>query len=366
MPLDLSPDEAHAYLRAGDAPTPMLDLIGLMAARAAAVGTELGVFDALGAGPRGAAELAAELAADPVGLPALLDVLVAVGYLSHDGHSYANRPAADRWLRGDFANVLTLWVSIVGDLWGDLATTLRGGTPHVDFYTWLAKEPDRLERFQRLQRGLAGQLAAEVVERAPLPPNATRLLDLGGGHGGYSVAFCRRHPGLAATVLDLPAALPVGASSVAAQGLAERITFRAGDLAHRVDERDHDVVLLFNVVHGFAEERARALVCAAVAAVRPGGTVLVLETAPLPNASTVDDAFTRCFSLNLWHTQGGRVYPPATLARWLVEAGCEPPETVALQRSPSHVLLTAHRAAAGIGGGAAVEGGRTLMEGSAS
>jgi hypothetical protein len=343
VPLDLSPDEAHAYLRAGDAPAPMLDLIGLMAARAAVAGTELGVFDALGAGPRGAEELVAELAADPVGLPALLDALVAVGYLSHDGHSYANRPAAERWLRGDFANVLTLWVSIVGDLWGDLASALRGGTPHVDFYPWLAEEPGRLERFQRLQRGLAEGLAEEVVARAPLPPDATRLLDLGGGHGGYSVAFCRRHPGLTATVLDLPAALPVGVSTVAAAGLAERVTFRGGDLAHGVDERDHDVVLLFNVVHGFAEERARALVRAAVAAVRPGGAVLVLETAPVSHASTVDDAFTRCFSLNLWHTQGGRVYPPATLARWLVEAGCAPPETLVLQRSASHVLLRARR-----------------------
>lgn len=354
MPLDLPPDEIEAYLRGGEAPAPMLDLIGLMAAQTAVAGVELGVFDALRPGPRDAGDLARALRADPDGLAHLLDALVAVGYLSHDGGRYANRPAADRWLRGDspggFGTVLRLWVSIVGELWGDLAEALRGRAPHVDFYTWLAKEPARLDRFQRLQRTLAEWLAEEVVDRAPVPPRAGRLLDLGGGHGAYSLAFCRRHPGLAATVVDLPAAVPFGRSGAAAREPAQRVTFRGADLADGVTERDQDVVLLFNVVHGFAEEPARALVGAAVRALRPGGVLLLLDTAVREDAPAVDNAFTRCFSLNLWHTQGGRVYPPQTLARWMREAGCEPPTTLALRRSASHVLLSARRATTTEGG----------------
>lgn len=348
MPLDLPPDEARAYLRSADAPTPVLDLVGLMAAQAAVTAVDLGVFDALGSGPHDADDLAARLDLHRDGLAALLDALVAVGYLDRDGTRYANRPATDRWLRtdtpGGYAGVLALWVSIVNELWGDMAATLRGRTPRTDFYSWLAKDPDRLRRFQRLQRDLAGWLAEEVVERLPLPRGATRLLDLGGGHGWYSVAFCRTHPALTATVVDLPAALDVGRSTVAGAGLADRIAFHGGDLTGPVTGGGgHDVVLLFNVVHGFEPTRARALVHAAVAAVRPGGTVAVLETASQPRAGVAEHAFTQCFALNLWHTQGGQVYPPATLATWLVEAGCEPPEDRPLHRSPTHVLLTARR-----------------------
>ena len=354
MPLDLPPDEVRAYLRSEDAPTPMLDLVGLMAAQAAVTAVELGVFDALGSGPRGARDLATVLGLQPDGLATLLDALVAVGYLDRDGEDgqrYANRPATDRWLRtdtpGGYAGVLGLWVSIVTELWGGLAEALRGQAPRADFYPWLVKDSGRLERFQRLQRDLAGWLADEVVERMSLPGGAARLLDLGGGHGWYSVAFCQRHPALTATVVDLPAALDVGRDTVAGAGLGDRVAFHAGDLTEGVAEgiaaAGHDVVLLFNVVHGFDPVRARALVHAAVAAARPGGTVAVLETEPQPRAGVVEHAFTRCFALNLWHTQGGQVYPPATLAGWLVEAGCESPEELPLDRSPTHVLLVARR-----------------------
>ncbi len=347
MPLDLPPDEVRAYLRSADAPTPMLDLVGLMAAQAAVTAVDLGVFDALGSGPRGADDLATGLGLQPDGLAVLLDALVAVGYLDRDGERYANRPATDRWLRtdtpGGYAGVLSLWVSMVTELWGDLAATLRGQAPRADFYPWLVKDPDRLDRFQRLQRDLADHLAGEVVERMPLPGGATRLLDLGGGHGWYSVAFCRRYPALTATVVDLPAALDIGRGNAARAGLADRVTFRGGDLTAGVDGADHDVVLLFNVVHGFDPVRARALVHAAVAAARPGGTVAVLETAAQPRAGVAEHAFTRGFALNLWHTQGGQVYPSATVATWLVEAGCDPPEELPLHRSPTHVLLVARR-----------------------
>lgn len=346
MPLDLPPDEATAYLRAADAPTPLLDLVGLMSAQAAVTAVELGVFDALASGPHDVPYVAAALDLEPTGLAALLEALAATGYLEHADGRYANRPAADRWLRtdkpGGYGGVLTLWVSIVTELWGGLADALRGQS-RPDFYPWLAKDPDRLDRFQRLQRDLAGWLAEEVVERMPLPAGTTRLLDLGGGHGWYSVAFCRRHPQLAATVVDLPAALDIGRNTAAEAGLTARITFHAGDLGDGVDGSGHDVVLLFNVAHGFGPDGARALVRAAVAAARPGGTVAVLETAPQERAGVAEHAFTRFFALNLWHTQGGQVYPPATLATWLVEAGCDPPRELPLRRSPTHVLLVARR-----------------------
>ncbi|GAA0897433.1 methyltransferase [Virgisporangium ochraceum] len=357
MPLDLPPDEVRAYLRTADAPTPMLDLVGLMAAQAAVTAVEVGVFEALGAEPRDADDLAAALGLRPDGLAVLLDTLVAVGYLDREGRRYANRPATERWLgaSGGYAGVLSLWVSIVTELWGTLPSVLRGRAPRADFHAWLVKDPDRLERFQRLQRGLAGWLADEVVERMPVPDGASRLLDLGGGHGWYSVAFCRRYPALTATVVDLPAAVDIGRDVVAAEGLADRVAFHGGDLTDG-DLTDgvgggagHDVVLLFNVVHGFDPDRARDLVRAAVAATRPGGIVAVLETEPQARAGVVEQAFTRCFALNLWHTQGGQVYPPVTLATWLVEAGCDPPRELPLHRSPTHVLLMARRRGGGSG-----------------
>jgi SAM-dependent methyltransferase len=323
----------------------------MMAGPTVVAGVRLGVFDALAAGPRTATELADGLGADPAGLRLLLDALAAVGYLEAVDGRYANLPTASRWLCADspggFGTVLELWSAAIAELWGDLAGAVRSGTPGGDFYAWLGKEPAQQARFQGMQRGLAGWLADEVLDLAPLPPTARTLVDVGGGHAYFSAAFCRRYPGLTALVLDLPAALPAGAATVAEHGLADRVELREADLGDPVRLPGCDVLLLFNVVHGFPPDRARALVAEAVAALRPGGLALVLDSDPEPPpdraGGAADHAFRRLFALNLWQTQAGDVYSADTLADWLVAAGCRPPEVRPLGRSPGHLLLTARK-----------------------
>jgi SAM-dependent methyltransferase len=354
VPVDLPDEERAAYLRTAERPAPLLDLIGMMAGHTVIAAARLGVFDALAVKPLGAAELATALPADPTGLRLLLDALVAIGYVDVDNGRYANRPAAERWLRtdspGGFTTVLELWGAAVAHLWGDLDTSIRTGTPTADFYSWLAERPARQQRFQEVQRGLAGWLADELVELADLPDpptTARRLVDVGGGHAWFSAAFCQRHPDLTAVVLDLPAALPSAARTIAETGLTDRIALREADLNVSAPIPGCDVVLLFNVLHGFAPERAQGLIAEAVAALRPGGVVLVLENDPEPTPERIggaaDEAFRRLFAINVWHTQSGQVHPVDTLAGWLVAAGCRPPHIRPLRRSPGHVLLMASR-----------------------
>ncbi len=56
-----------------------------------------------------------------------------------------------------------------------------------------------------------------------------RLLDVGGGHGGFAIAMCHRFPRLRATVLDLPGSVATGWRIVEEQGLAQRVHCREGD-----------------------------------------------------------------------------------------------------------------------------------------
>jgi hypothetical protein len=56
-------------------------------------------------------------------------------------------------------------------------------------------------------RSMARALSGEATKRMPVPDGAQKMLDIGGSHGYYSVALCRRHEGLRAVVLDLPEAV---------------------------------------------------------------------------------------------------------------------------------------------------------------
>ena len=51
-----------------------------------------------------------------------------------------------------------------------------------------------------------------------------RLLDLGGGTGGMSIALCRRFPGWSAIVDERPPRVPIARAGVADRGLADRLS----------------------------------------------------------------------------------------------------------------------------------------------
>lgn len=346
MPLALGPDEARAYLESHEAPAPQLDLVTAVGFRALGAALRLGVLDALAAGPRDAAGIAAATGCDARGIGLLADVLVSLDYLSHDPAGYALAPAA-RWLLPDspipYGPAVSLWQHLLFRLWDDLESAVRHGRPVLDFYGWLDEHPDVREEFQQVQAGLAGWLAGEVVDLVPVPAGAASLLDVGGGHAVYAAAFCAAHPSLTATVLDLPGALVAGKETVAAAGVGDRVELRPGDWSAAGLGSGHDVALLFNVVHGNDPEQNAALLRRVAGALRPGGVVAVLEDiagAAGPD-SVADTAFSRAFSLNLLATQGGRTYRREDIEGWVTAAGFGPPTWSTLRRMPSNHLAVA-------------------------
>ncbi|MFI6482021.1 methyltransferase [Nonomuraea sp. NPDC050663] len=280
------------------------DLVGAMALQAVAAGVRLGLFEALSAEPsagpsaepRSAERLALDLGVPGEGLSRLLAFLEATGNLERADGGYRCTAQLD---------VMLVWQAILGELWADLAHAVRKDEPRGDFYSWLGGRPEVSARFQALQKGMASGLADQVVALVELPGGPLRLLDLGGGHGEYSAAFCRAHPGLTATVVDLPQ--PV-------RHTHRRIEWRVGDLRHDPLGAGHDVVLLCNVLHGFPAGQAAGIVARAAVA---GERVVVVES------RAGAGAFAAGFDLNLWHTQGGGLPTASQLADWLRAAGCD-------------------------------------------
>jgi SAM-dependent methyltransferase len=349
MPLSLSPEEA------AQVPGAHLDMLSAVAFRAAGAGQRLGVFETLATtGPQDPAALAERLAVDPVGIRILLDALVAFGYLTRTGGAYANSADTARWLvrtaPDSYAPVLSFWHTLLVERWTDLEGSIRRGGPDSDFYAWLDKRGDVVGDFHTMLRRLAGWLAEEIVTVVPVPPGPASLLDLGGGHAGYPAAFCAANPELRAVVVDLPGALEQGRTTVSDAGLADRIELRPGDLfSADLSPADgtpaHDVALLFNIVHGYRPADVARLLVRVADVLRPGGSVVLLEPlADVPDLEPgIGGAFVRAFSLNLFHTQGGRAYPYDELAGLLRTAGFVDVQRRVLGRSPTDHLVTARR-----------------------
>ena len=84
--------------------------------------------------------------------------------------------------------------------------------------------------YQRGMRALAGTAAGEVARRTPVPQRAQDMLDIGGAHGYYSVAICRRHRGLRSVILDLPEAIEEAQHILEKEQMGGRVVHQSGNV----------------------------------------------------------------------------------------------------------------------------------------
>jgi predicted O-methyltransferase YrrM len=132
--------------------------------------------------------------------------------------------------------------------------------------------------YQRGMRAQASLLAPLLTRSIPMPRGARLMLDIGGSHGYFSVALCRRYPGLRAIVVDLPDAVEQAAPILAREKMGDRVVHRAGDaLSDDLGEAEYDLVFMFSLVHHFDDATNRRLVARAARALRPGGVMVIGE-----------------------------------------------------------------------------------------
>jgi SAM-dependent methyltransferase len=343
MRLALRPDNPVEWLalRAGLVPTAAADAWGGMALSGvllAAVRT--GITARLSQGHATAAEVAADLGLDPLPTRLLLDCLSSAGHVTARSGGYTLSRLSRRWL--DPASPLSVAGYVAGAVdywpwWQGLEQSARTGTTSGSHGA--APDDPYWRRYITGQLELARLSAAEVARKLPLPGRPRALLDIGGGHGWYSACLCRRHPGLTATVLDLPGSTAVGREVIAAAGLADRVLFRDGDVTTSDLGGGYDAVLCFNLVHHLGPGQIADLFRRARQALKPGGTFAVLDVFAAHGRR--GQAHADLLALFVYLSSGAQVHTPAELSGWFGDAGFARPRKVRVLRIPGLTLQVA-------------------------
>lgn len=268
---------------------------GLVGARALQSAFELRLIDHLAEGGNGSeAALLRALKVDAQGLRLLLGLLEAAGVTERRRGATALTEGFTEALR--YRDLLQAKLDFAGVLLDDFA----------DGFTRLLRDPERFtgearlyqlfdyqralqpghENWQRTRGWMRLTTALTRYEaRAALSlcdlSGRRRLLDVGGNSGEFALQACRRHPQLSATVVDLPVVCEVGLENVLPHREATRIAFLPRDMRRDPLPGGHDVVAFKSMLHDWPEAEALAFLEKAVAAVEPGGTVLVFERGPL-------------------------------------------------------------------------------------
>lgn len=343
MPIVPNMWERLLFLKLNLGPGPLLDIFGGIAFQTVLAAVNLGVFDTLSGGPLMAAEIARQTKTDQRGITVLLEALEALGYVAKKGNQYANTAMAAKWLvRSSPTSVASgydFWGKALSEFGGTVEESILRGRPATPFYQWIEHQPETLQHFQSWLMA-AGRITADAfIAKVKLPPTARRLLDVGGGHGLYSIKFCQRYPHLSATVFDLPGALEVARQTIADAGIGARVSVQAGDFL--VDElgTGYDVALLFNIVHGLLPEQNVGLLSKVAGALNPDGGVIIMEQlagrVPGPAAKAVN----RLLGLAFFYTLGGQIYTFDQVAGWLTAAGFIRLRRINLLKSPGISLV---------------------------
>lgn len=320
-------------LASGMVPTPMLEPYGAGFGRALMVATRIGIFEALSDAPRAPQAVAAQCGIDARAAEKLMNLLVGMRYLrrSREG-AYRLTRLARRWLLEDGASSVRDMVLMKFLEWQwieGLEQFVRTGEP-LDVHTTMSSDDWRLyQRGMRAQAGLAGEWLAR---RVPMPANASAMLDIGGSHGHFSAALCRRHPGLRAVVLDLPEAVEQAAPLLAAEGMGDRVVHRAGNvLTDDLGSEAYDLILAFSLVHHFDAETNRALAARCAQALRPGG-IYVIGDLMRPESPAKASAFDLFYDLYFALTSRSGLWTFAEMADWQRAAGLVP-------HKPMHLIM---------------------------
>lgn len=194
------------------------------------VALQQGLFDAL-EHERSAENLSAELKVEPAMTEDLCEILCDIGFLERIAGGYRNTAMSNAFFRKR-----SLWYQgeVVKNLhhgfrqWEGLETVWESGPQPLSESRFFSQN-----NFIHSLKAevLIGELQKTVAIVAGLPgfSQAQRLLDLGGGHGLYSMALCRMNPNLEATVFDFPE-MEEHVDSTISEHRAENLVFRAGNL----------------------------------------------------------------------------------------------------------------------------------------
>ena len=255
---------------------------GFMASKALFAALDFDLFTHIDRGANSVIGLAKATGVSENLLLTLLTALKSLGLIVERDGRFANAPATAKFLvagaPGDFRDYVRLVNGAFGyEGFRHLTPALRGERifPDKGFYEGMI-----------YSAGLGGEAFSSAQHSGSLGParlmakrvsigDRKRLLDVGGGSGAYTLAFCAANPQLKATILDFPHTVETAKRYVRDARLTDCVAHLAGNAITTEWPAGHDVVLMSYVWSAVGGADIAVLARRAFDALPSGGLVLV-------------------------------------------------------------------------------------------
>ena len=208
---------------------------------------------------------------------------------------------------------------------GDSVGLLRRGAgelaaywPYATSATPTAADEQHVAAYSALMAATQPAVAADLLAAYPVRRHR-RLMDVGGGEGGFLEAAGASAPKLELMLFDLPAVAERARTRLGRVGLLGRTTILQGDFLSEPIPPGADLITLVRILHDHDEAGVATLLRAIRAALPPDGALLIGE--PMSGGARPERVGDVYFAFYLLAMGRGRARSPEELTALLKAAG---------------------------------------------
>ena len=270
--------------------------------------SDLGLFSILVQGPRTLREISRHMGVSAVRANLILRILMSMGLVEKDETLYRlSKSAGDFFAPSEGGSYVIHHYLRGWRNWGNIAKKLQEKELEAD-----AMSCEELFNYVMKMTYIAKYVAPCVIDSVDLT-GKSKLLDVGGGAGSYSIAFAHKYKDIEITLLDRRYVAQIAARRIFQASMQERISVVAGDIFWFPVRKKYDVILLANFLHLYPPNRVRKILETARQSLMRNGQILIVDYLP-PSQGSATLALL-LFSLHIMiHTQGGRCYSQKELS----------------------------------------------------
>jgi hypothetical protein len=274
------------------------------------VAAELQIPERLAAGPRTAADLAAECGANEHSLRRLLRALVAMEVLIEAPPGHFGLTPLGEQLRADKLGPAARLFNSEFHVrsWAHMDHSVRTGEIAFDYvhgmhdWDFYATHPEEGALFDAAMSANTGPVITAVADAYDFSRFPT-IADIGGGNGTLLAEILRRHPHNRGVLFDLPHVAERAQARLRGSGVADRIEFVGGSFLESVPS-GADAYLMKTIIHDWNDAYAAKIIERCRTAVETGGFLILIERV-LPEEVDPQHLEALMVDLNMMVNNGG-------------------------------------------------------------
>ncbi|KPV40314.1 methyltransferase type 11 [Thiohalorhabdus denitrificans] len=304
---------------------------GAMALQLAFIGVANGLFRALADVPRSPEDLAAATGMDPDYVRRWVDAAYAFGYLEESGPGLALTERGQGFATEDPASPLPFAIhTMLGAHMSErTAHFMRTGERPGEEV--LGERETIADLFGTMLEGMfgpffEGQILPDLPVYREIDREAGLAVDLGCGNGWYLRRLAHQYPHLRGVGLDLfDAAIAEARSQAEAEGTADRLDFRKGDMHWFTVDEPIDLIAMNRALHHVWDEKDRVFAFLRDH-LKPGGAAVIWEPNWPGDRPALADPKRRgmAFQNLMEHVQGNRFLQAEEIAAEFEKVGMAP------------------------------------------